>query len=79
MPRTNAFHVLFCPHGFREGVIAGFTKRYGLNRLVYAEHHDSISTAIGRETRFIHWPRAWKVRLIVASNPTWADLYEQFT
>jgi putative endonuclease len=63
----------------REGVIAGFTRRYGLKHLVYAEHHDSISAAIGRETRFKHWPRAWKVRLIVANNPTWADLYEQFT
>jgi putative endonuclease len=23
-----------------------------------------------------HWPRAWKVRLILAMNPNWDDLYE---
>jgi putative endonuclease len=22
-----------------------------------------------------HWPRAWKVRLILAMNPEWRDLY----
>ena len=25
----------------REGVAEGFTKKYGLKRLVYAEHHDN--------------------------------------
>jgi putative endonuclease len=24
-----------------------------------------------------HWPRAWKVRLIRAENPDWADLYDR--
>ncbi len=61
----------------REGVIDGFTKRYGLKRLVYAEQHASMSAAIGRETRLKHWPRAWKARLIVATNPEWADLYDR--
>src|SRR5438309_10590842 len=53
----------------REGIIDGFTKHYGLKRLVYAEHHDTIGQAIARETRLKHWPRAWKVRLIVAGMP----------
>jgi putative endonuclease len=22
-----------------------------------------------------HWPRSWKVRLILAMNPEWRDLY----
>ena len=30
----------------REGLVEGFTKRYGLTRLVYVEHHDDIATAI---------------------------------
>jgi predicted GIY-YIG superfamily endonuclease len=34
----------------RAGVVEGFTKRYGLKRLVFAERHDDIRTAIQRET-----------------------------
>ena len=64
-------------HEHREGLIAGFTKRYGLKRLVYAERHDSIEAAIQRETTIKHWPRAWKVRLIGTDNPDWDDLYER--
>ena len=31
--------------------------------------------AIQRERNMKHWPRAWKVRLILAMNPEWRDLY----
>jgi putative endonuclease len=41
----------------REGVVEGFTKRYGLRRLVYAEHHDDIRIAIQREKSLKRWPR----------------------
>jgi putative endonuclease len=58
----------------REGLVDGFTKRYGLKRLVYAEQHDEIIAAIQREKAMKHWPRAWKVRLIVAGNPNWDDI-----
>jgi putative endonuclease len=61
----------------REGVADGFTKRYGLKRLVYAERHDEIQFAIQREKNMKHWPRKWKVRLILAENPNWNDLYER--
>ncbi len=54
----------------------GFTKRYGLKRLVYAERHEDIRDAIHREKTIKTWRRAWKVRLIRASNPDWADLSE---
>jgi putative endonuclease len=60
----------------REGLIDGFTKRYGLKRLVYFEHFDDIRSAIQRETTIKHWLRARKVRLIHAMNPEWDDLYE---
>ena len=59
----------------REGLLEGFTKRYRLTRLVYAERHDEIAAAIQRERTMKHWPRAWKVNLIVAQNPGWDDLY----
>jgi putative endonuclease len=61
----------------REGVAEGFTKRCGLKRLVYAERHEDIRIAIQREQNLKHWPRAWKVRLILADNPDWNDLYDQ--
>jgi putative endonuclease len=63
-------------HQRRTGAIAGFTKRYGLKRLVYFETYDDIRTAIPREKNIKHWSRAWKVRLVMASNPEWRDLYE---
>ena len=61
----------------RESSIAGFTKRYGLRRLVYFESYDDITSAIQREKNMKHWPRTWKVRLILAKNPTWRDLYDE--
>lgn len=61
----------------REGVADGFTKRYGLKRLVYAERHEDIVSAIQREKNLKHWSRAWKVRLILAENPDWEDLYDR--
>ncbi|WP_016919049.1 GIY-YIG nuclease family protein [Methylocystis parvus] len=60
----------------RESRISGFTQRYGLNRLVWYEPHGDIRTAIQREKTMKHWPRAWKVRLILQMNPDWSDLYE---
>lgn len=60
----------------REGVIDGFTKRYGLKQLVWCEPHDDIRTAIQREKNLKHWPRAWKARLILDMNPEWRDLYD---
>jgi len=50
-----------------------------LKRLVYFEAFDSIRNAIQREHNIKHWPRAWKVRLIVANNPDWDDLYDVIT
>jgi putative endonuclease len=61
----------------REGVVEGFTKRYGLKRLVYFEQYDDIRYARQREQNLKHYTRAWKVRLILLSNPKWDDLYEQ--
>jgi putative endonuclease len=60
----------------REGVIPGFTKTYGLKRLVYFEQLDDLRDARQREGNIKHWPRAWKVRLIHQDNPNWDDLYD---
>lgn len=62
----------------REGVMEGFTKRHGLKRLVWFELHDSIMPAIAREKALKKYKREWKVNLIEAQNPKWADLYPGF-
>ncbi len=61
----------------REGVADSFTKRHGLKRLIYAERHEDIRAAIQREKNIKHWPRAWKIKLILEQNPDWSDLYDQ--
>ncbi len=49
----------------------------GEKRLVYVERHADIETAMQRERNMKHWPRTWKVRLILAANPEWKDRYEE--
>ena len=61
----------------RESEVDGFAKTYRLKRLVWAERHDDIRAAVQREHNLKHWPRAWKVQLILAGNPGWNDLYGQ--
>ncbi|MBF0356610.1 MAG: GIY-YIG nuclease family protein [Alphaproteobacteria bacterium] len=58
----------------REGLANGFTSKYGLKRLVYAEPHADMRSALQREKNLKHWPRAWKVKLILEANPEWRDL-----
>jgi putative endonuclease len=48
-----------------------------LKRLVHAEHYDDIRAARQREQNIKHYPRAWKVRLIVVNNSNWEDLYDR--
>ena len=70
----------------REGRGGTFTRRYGLRRLVWFEHgaeeprsgvsKRDIRTAIQRERTMKGYSRAWKVRLILVTNPAWDDLYE---
>ena len=62
----------------REGVAEGFTKDYGIKRLVWLEAHETMQSAILREKRIKRWPREWKYDLIHAENPTWRDLAVDF-
>ena len=61
----------------RTGIADSFTKRYNLRLLVYAERHEHILAAKQREINMQHWPRTWKVRLILRDNPNWEDLYDR--
>jgi putative endonuclease len=62
----------------REGVWEGFTKQFGVKRLVWFEWHDGIAAAIHREKRLKKYKREWKINLIEADNPDWGDLFPQF-
>jgi putative endonuclease len=61
----------------KEHLVDGFTKRYGVSKLVWYEMHGTMESAITREKRIKKWRRAWKIRLVDETNPLWDDLYEQ--
>ncbi len=63
----------------KQGLIEGFTKRYGVRLLVYYEMHETMDAAIKRESNMKAWKRAWKVRLIKQANPEWRDLFDLAT
>lgn len=60
----------------RTGAVDGFTKRYGVKRLVYYELFTDPRDAIYREKCLKRWNRSWKIQLIKSMNPDWKDLYE---
>ena len=53
----------------------GFTQRYNVHLLVWYEQHTDMANAIVREKQIKKWNRAWKLALIEAQNPQWADLW----
>jgi putative endonuclease len=59
----------------REGTIAGFTAQYAVKTLVWYELHETMESAILREKQIKSKSRAGKVKLIMASNPDWQDLF----
>lgn len=63
----------------RNGAGSAFCRRYGLDRLVLAERHETIEEAIAREKQLKNWQRDWKIALVEASNPAWEDLGTTFS
>ena len=60
----------------RNGVVPGFTRKYGCKLLVWFEAFDTIDAARQRELQMKEWRRRWKLRVIEEKNPEWNDLYE---
>ena len=56
-------------------LVAGFTQKYNVDRLVYYEVCSDIVTAIEREKQIKGWSRKKKNELVNALNPSWDDLY----
>jgi putative endonuclease len=61
----------------KSDAVDGFTRWYGVHRLVYAEFHETMPLAILREKQLKKWRRAWKIELIEQANPEWRELYEE--
>ena len=59
----------------KEGIIAGFTKKYGCKILVYYEIHNDMINAIEREKQIKDGSRRKKLKLIEDMNQEWQDLY----
>ncbi len=55
--------------------VAGFTAKYGVDRLMWFEPHEDWEAAIRREKQIKEWKRNWKIELIERGNPHWLDLY----
>ena len=61
----------------KNDLVDGFSKKYGIHRLVWFEMHESAESAISREKQIKKWNRKWKLELIDNHNPLWEDLYEK--
>ena len=60
-------------------LLPGFTRSYGVTRLVYFEEFSSIIEARARERSLKRWRRAWKFDLVDQLNPEWRDLAQEIT
>ena len=63
----------------RNGVVPGFSRKYGVKSLVWYEVHDTREAAFQRERQIKKWNRAWKLELIEKSNAEWRDLGDDLT
>ena len=54
----------------KDGVFAGFSKRYNCTRLLYYERHESITQSIAREKQLKGWRREKKLNLIRTQIPS---------
>jgi putative endonuclease len=59
--------------------VPGFTAKYGVDRLVWFEAHETLEGALRREKQIKEWRRAWKIVLIEENNPYWIDLYQSLS
>lgn len=70
---TNSLERRVAEHRAKEA--PGFTRRYGVDRLVWFMEFGEVTAAIRFEKRLKRWRRDWKVRLIETDNRYWNDLY----
>jgi len=70
---TNSLERRIAEH--KAKAVPGFTRTYGVDRLVFFRGYGEAWQAIHFEKQLKRWRRDWKIRLIEAENPQWDDLY----
>lgn len=55
-------------------LVAGFTGKYNITKLIYFEETNDVQVALAREKQIKGWLRSKKIALIEAENPEWRDL-----
>ena len=60
----------------QQGLVEGFSTKYGCKMLVWYEPHETMIDAITREKQIKAGSRARKIALIEFLNPEWRDLFE---
>jgi len=60
----------------KKKAIAGFTRKYNIDKLIYYEIFDDAYNAITREKRIKGGSRQKKIDLVNTINPGWKDLYD---
>ncbi len=58
--------------------LEGFTDKYNVSKLVYAESTTDVRAAIAREKQLKRWRREKKNSLVESVNPNWDDLCVQW-
>jgi putative endonuclease len=61
----------------KEHAVKGFSDKYNVTKLVYAEVFETFRQAVEREKQLKTWKRSWKCSLIEQMNPKWEDLAEK--
>jgi putative endonuclease len=59
----------------KQHFVPGFTRRYNVDKLVYYEATEDVTSAIAREKQIKHYSRNKKIKLITDFNKEWQDLY----
>ena len=65
-------------HEHKQGLVAGFTRKYRVTRLVHFEEFADIRDAIAREKEIKGWKRSRKLKLVETRNPTWEDVADNW-
>ena len=55
-------------------LVAGFTSKYNITKLVHYEETNDVQEALVREKQIKGWLRSKKIALIESENPEWKDL-----
>lgn len=62
----------------KNGLVEGFTKKYGVHRLIYFEETPSREKAIEREKQIKGFRRSKKLALVRRENPKFDDISKEW-